>query len=244
MADIRTTQPEAIEILSRLDALDLKQRDLAAALDLSENKLSKVRAGERQMKAGEVLRAREWLDNAESREGYVEQPDLPDHPADRAYVIIEALPTFVGAGGGGTREADREKVLVPRSLIVDELRGKPEDFLLIDIRGDSMEPDFRHGDQLLVDRHDLSPAQPGPFALWDGEWGEYVVKNVERAEGVNRIFPVIRNISRRISRPSTPELSEGRCGSGGAFSAYVWRSPHDLDWPRNSSRGDPAALVC
>src|SRR3546814_17270785 len=46
-----------------------------------------------------------------------------------------------------------------------------------------MEPDFRHGDQLLCDKRDRSPAQPGPFAIWDGEWGEYVLKNVERIDG-------------------------------------------------------------
>src|SRR3546814_3748103 len=57
--------------------------------------------------------------------------------------------------------------------------GWPGDFVLITVRGDSMEPDFRHGDQLLCDKRDRSPAQPGPFAIWDGEWGEYVLKNVE-----------------------------------------------------------------
>ena len=52
-----------------------------------------------------------------------------------------------------------------------------------------MEPDFHHGDQLLIDKRDVSPAQPGYFALWDGEWGEYVVKNVERSRvGEVRIF--------------------------------------------------------
>lgn len=99
------------------------------------------------------------------------------------YVDVAVLPTFAGMGGGGTGDGDAATALISSSLIHHELRGKPSDFLLINVRGDSMEPDFRHGDQLLVDTRDTSPAQPGPFALWDGEWGEYVVKNVERAEG-------------------------------------------------------------
>jgi phage repressor protein C with HTH and peptisase S24 domain len=45
-----------------------------------------------------------------------------------------------------------------------------------------------HGDQLLIDRRDVNPRQPGAFALWydDG----YVVKNVEiiRRTGKLRIF--------------------------------------------------------
>lgn len=116
-------------------------------------------------------------------------PDNPDVPPLGDYVEIEILPTYAGMGGGGNGDGDRETALVPRVLIEHELRGKASDFLLINVRGDSMEPDFRHGDQLLVDRRDKSPAQPGPFAVWDGEWGEYVVKNVERVgEGRVRMF--------------------------------------------------------
>lgn len=47
---------------------------------------------------------------------------------------------------------------------------------------------FQHGDQVMIDRRDVSPRQPGPFALWydDG----YVLKNVEiiRKTGKLRIF--------------------------------------------------------
>lgn len=116
-------------------------------------------------------------------------PDLPPVSPDLSYVPVEVLPTYAGMGGGGNGDGDRVTALVPRALIVDELRSKAEDFLLINVRGDSMEPDFRHGDQILIDKRDISPAQPGPFALWDGEWGEYVVKNVERLpEGRVRMF--------------------------------------------------------
>jgi phage repressor protein C with HTH and peptisase S24 domain len=178
-------RPETAEVFARLDHLGLKQRDLAAHLDIEENKVSKVRAGERQFRGTELLRALRWLEDMEAQT----RPDNPDLPADIEYVPVEVLPTYAGMGGGGTGEGDREIALVPRALVVDILRGQPQDFLLINVRGDSMEPDFRHGDQILVDRRDVSPAQPGPFALWDGEWGEYVVKNVERSRsGEVRIF--------------------------------------------------------
>lgn len=78
--------------------------------------------------------------------------------------------------------------LLPRALVEDQLRAKAQDLLLIDVRGDSMEPVFQQGDQVLIDRRDRSPRQPGPFALWfdDG----YVLKNVEliRRSGKLRIF--------------------------------------------------------
>src|SRR3546814_16656947 len=88
-------------------------------------------------------------------------------------------------GGGGTGEGDRETALISRTLIEDDLRAKPADLLLIDVRGDSMMPDFLHGDQILVDKRDRDPRQPGPFALWDGEG--YVVKLVERRSEERRV---------------------------------------------------------
>lgn len=181
-------QPEVADVFRRLDALNLKQRSLAEAIGIEENKVSKARSGERQLKAPELLAAISWLSDMEARR-HRPVADLPVAPPEQAYVPVEVLPTYGGAGGGGTGDGDRETALVPRALIVDVLRGKPADFLLINVRGDSMEPDFHHGDQILVDQRDRSPAQPGPFALWDGEWGEYVVKNVERAQdGHVRIF--------------------------------------------------------
>lgn len=131
--------------------------------------------------------------------GFGAEADLPTAPALRDYVEVDILPTYAGAGGGGTGEGDVETALIPRVLIEDVLRGKAADFLLIDIRGDSMEPDFRHGDQLLVDRRDRSWTQPGPFAIWDGEYEEYVVKNLERAEGGQvRIFSSNTKYSPRL----------------------------------------------
>jgi len=118
---------------------------------------------------------------------WAQRPDLPEYDPTIEYVPIDVMPTYAGAGGGGTGDGDRETALVPRALVVDILRGKPTDFLIVNVRGDSMEPDFKHGDQLLVDKRDRSPSQPGPFALWNEDG--YVIKNVERVlNGPIRIF--------------------------------------------------------
>ncbi|OAM09019.1 MULTISPECIES: S24 family peptidase [unclassified Citromicrobium] len=136
-----------------------------------------------------------------------EEPDQIAADPQLAYVEVRVLPTFAGAGGGGTGDDDEMMGLVPRSLVVDRLRGRPEDFLLINLRGDSMEPDFFHDDQLLVDTRDRSPAQPGPFALWDGDFEEYVVKNVERAdEGMLRIFSSNPKYSPKLSDPEITRI--------------------------------------
>lgn len=196
VAEIKAKQPEARDVLERLDRLGIKQRDLAAVLKLEENKLSKVRNGERRLTAGEVIKANEWLSEIEARDGYHETADLPDVDSARAYLPVEVLPSFGGMGGGGTGEGDLETALVPRRLVEDELRAKPADLLLIEARGSSMEPDFQHGDQILIDKRDKNPAQPGVFALWDGD--AYVIKLVERVpqkRGWLRIFSRDKDLS-------------------------------------------------
>lgn len=119
-----------------------------------------------------------------------EEPDLPPPPLDLDYERVDVLPTYAGMGGGGTGEGDVEQALVPAYLIRNVFRGQPSDFVVIRLRGSSMEPDFFQDDELLVDKRDRSPTQAGPFAIWDAEWGEYLVKNVERMPGgMVRIFP-------------------------------------------------------
>jgi phage repressor protein C with HTH and peptisase S24 domain len=121
--------------------------------------------------------------------GWGVEPDHVELPTDVHYEAVDVLPTYAGMGGGGNGEGEVEHALIPSYLIRNILRGVPSDFVLIRVRGDSMEPVFRHEDELLVDKRDRSPTQPGPFALWDAEWGEYLVKNVERLPGGRvRIF--------------------------------------------------------
>lgn len=99
----------------------------------------------------------------------------------RDYLPVDILPSYGGMGGGGSGEGDRAQALISRRMIEDELHARPSDLLLIEARGQSMRPDFEHGDQILIDQRDKDPVQPGAFALWDGDG--YVVKLVERVPG-------------------------------------------------------------
>lgn len=126
--------------------------------------------------------------------GFGGEGDAQVAVVDRSYLPVNVLPSFAGMGGGGTADDDFPTALISRSLIEDELRAKPSDLILIDVRGDSMEPDFKHGDQILVDRRDRDPRQPGPFALFDGEG--YVVKLVERVPGKKGFYRVFSANSR------------------------------------------------
>lgn len=168
-----------IEVLkAKMEARGLRQIDLAEALGIDQDKVSKVFAGKRRWQAQEALKLAELLDG----DGEISKtPDIPPVGSERSYVDIAVLPSFAGMGGGGTGEGEMIVAKLPRDLIEDQLHGQPRDFELIDVRGDSMEPDFHHGDQILIDRRDRDPRQPGPFALWDDDG--YVIKLVERIPG-------------------------------------------------------------
>jgi len=106
-------------------------------------------------------------------------------------VDIKLLPTFAGLGAGGTGEGDEGYVSFSRDLIENELRALPEALLAIVAEGNSMEPDFRGGDQILVDTRRKGLAQPGAFCLWDLDG--HVIKYLERIPNTDP--PRVRIIS-------------------------------------------------
>lgn len=160
-----------------MDRRGWRQVDLAEALGITQDKVSKAMAGTRQWKAAEVAKLQVLLGD---HDDMARLPDIPPRGYEREYVDVAVLPSYAGMGGGGLGEGEQIVAKLPRELIED-LHGKPADFELIDVRGDSMEPDFHHGDQILIDRRDRDPRQPGPFALWDEDG--YVIKLVERVPG-------------------------------------------------------------
>ena len=171
----------AQDIIQRLKAAKIPHARIAQALGRAQPAATRLLNGQRSLKASEVPKLEALLDR------WQPDPDVPANDEAIDYVQVSVMPTYAGMGGGGTGEGEQEVALVPRFLVHGVLRGRPENFLLVRVRGDSMEPDFRHDDELLVDTRDTSPTQPGPFALWHED--AHVVKNVERTlEGNVRIF--------------------------------------------------------
>lgn len=139
---------------------------------------------------GDAKRMPSWIRYVEKAfDDLAIEPDIPPQESPRDYLAVNILPSYAGMGGGGNGEGDLGTGLVPRRLVEQELHAKVSDLLLIEARGDSMEPDFHHGDQILIDKRDCDPVQPGSFALWDGD--AYLIKLVERVpqkKGIYRVF--------------------------------------------------------
>lgn len=182
-SDVRRMEMD--DLRRELKRLGKTQADLAQIIGLPDaSYANKVLAGTRLLKADEADRLRAGL--AQWQLELDGTPDVISAELAERYTQVEVLPTFAGMGGGGTGEGPREITMLPRTLVEDELGAKPSDLLVINVRGNSMEPVFHHGDQLIIDRRDRNPTQPGPFALWDGDG--YVVKNIEKLGNKLRIF--------------------------------------------------------
>jgi phage repressor protein C with HTH and peptisase S24 domain len=165
------------------NATGLSASDLAVKARISPSTLTRVVNGTSRLSVPTIEKLQARFPSFFGDLGDVSDSD------EGMYVEVEMLPSYAGMGGGGYGEGEPGRFQLPRQLIEDRLRGRPDDFLLIDVRGDSMEDDFFHGDQILVDKRDRDPAQPGPFCLHDGD--AYVVKLVERVpmkRGMLRIF--------------------------------------------------------
>lgn len=185
---------DTAKILDELKRLRVPHQEIADAIGRERSVATKLVNRERNIKVSEIEPLMTLLRSYEEPMRHTgNTPDLPEIDSQIDYVPVEVLPSFAGMGGGGTGEGDREVALLPRRLVYEELRAKPENLLVINVRGDSMlDPatgrGFAHGDQLVIDKRDCNPIQPGAFALWfdDG----YVIKNVERirSTGKLRIF--------------------------------------------------------
>ena len=121
------------------------------------------------------------------------EADQFEERRDDDVVYIDLLPGYAGMGGGGTGEGDQGTVAFSRALVEYELRAPPASLLAVVAEGNSMEPDFRGGDQILIDTRRLSLAAPGAFCLWDSDG--YVIKYLERIQGSDP--PRVRIVSAR-----------------------------------------------
>lgn len=143
-------RPVPAEILRRLDASGRKQRDLAAALGIEENKVSKVKNGERQFQADEVLKAHEWLLSIE--EGDCDAPRKME-TTDPDEVEIQQWDIAYGMGGGTFLDlpvtGDRHKF--SRSWLRQFTHAPASQIFLAAGTGDSMTPTILDADIVVID---------------------------------------------------------------------------------------------
>lgn len=191
MATRPALRPEAADIFSQLDALGLKQRELAGAIGIEENKISKVRAGERQFKAAEILAAQRWLDEhaaaaADPRAGSRATTTAPS--SDRETVEIQKLDLSLSMGPGTLIDdwVEAEPLSFDLAFVRTFTRTPPDRLKLVTGIGDSMRPTLQWGDLIMIDTTDRQLArQDGIY--WINLYGAAGVKRL-RAVGPGRVL--------------------------------------------------------
>ena len=99
----------------------------------------------------------------------------------------------------------------------------PENLRILRVRGNSMEPEMREGDRLVVDVSRRVPATGEMFVLWDGNG--LVVKRIEAVRGEP---PRLRLISANpglralyLSRRGRPHHRKGDLGRAGGCEPHL-----------------------
>lgn len=101
-------------------------------------------------------------------------------PLSPGYVLLPRLDVQASAGGGRVNDLEQvvQYLAFDAEWLRSTLRRSPDQLLLIEARGDSMEPTIRDRDLLLVDVSDQELSNPAIHVLRVGE--VLLVKRVER----------------------------------------------------------------
>lgn len=187
------------------------QKDLASRAGVSKSLISKLELGN--SKSGETLKllpiaialkvSPEWLHTGCGSVDGSLQANFPITYEPSKYLGIQPLPTTRAATTRAATRADVKPapIVFSRSWIADALARDPDDLVAMTIDGDSMEPAFRAGDFIIVDKTDGGKT----CALIDGQ--VYVVQYSERVR-ITRIQSVPGNRIRLVSdNPDYPPLS-------------------------------------
>ena len=124
-----------------------------------------------------------------------------------ALATVSEMEVEVSAGAGAFNEGfvfEKARWRLPEVMVRHEGDADPGALRILKVRGNSMEPEMRDGDRLVVDTARRTPATGELFVLWDGTG--LVVKRVEpvREPGA----PRLRLLSTNPDYPAYTSLAE------------------------------------
>jgi phage repressor protein C with HTH and peptisase S24 domain len=191
----KVVQTEAIQIFARVEALDVKQRELANLLEIDENKITKVKTGIRRFTASEVIKAQAWLDQIEAKAGHQDGSLTKPGPvlASGEIVEIQKLDLSLSMGPGTLIDewVEAEPVKFDLAFIRLITRSPSDRLKLVTGIGDSMYPTLNWGDAIMIDTTDRALArQDGIY--WIDLYGAAGIKRL-RTVGKGRVLVVSDN---------------------------------------------------
>ncbi len=138
---------------------DRSKAGLAKAISLEPPAISKILKGSRQIKAHEYVSMRRYfglpIDGEKSlgkdSDGYVLTPlSAHDELKDQS------------------KDEDGSEWVIPADILGQRTQAPPDQVKIFQIQENTMEPEFRHGEHVVIDTSDTTPSPPGVFIVSDG----------------------------------------------------------------------------
>lgn len=136
---------------------DKSKAALARALGLEPPAVSKILSGQRQIKAAEYIGMRKFF-------GLPVDGQRATGASAQAY-ILEPLTEGLSEPDAFFNES---QWVMPASLLAAKTKAPPEKIKIFPVQESILAPDFRFGEQVLVDLSDQQPSPPGHFVIADG----------------------------------------------------------------------------
>lgn len=128
------------------------------------------------LEKGERRLTTDWMEKIAFALGVMPEDLMSPNHGERV-VIPELMLSGDGAedrallesGLSGVAESNHSSTdwALPKKLLENQV-GSTSTMRIIQVMGDSMEPEFNPGDRVMVNTADRMPSPPGVFVLWDG----------------------------------------------------------------------------
>ena len=133
---------------------------LAAVLGLEPPAISKILKGSRQIKAQEYAIMRRYFGLPVDGEGSLKQ--------NKNAYVLEPLNRDEGLKDRDFGHEAEGEWVIPADILSQRTSATSNQIKVFEVKEHLMEPDFRHGERVLVDMSDKNPSPPGAFVVSDG----------------------------------------------------------------------------
>lgn len=140
--------------------------DLAEKTASTPQQIGRLEKGERRLTT-------DWMQKIAKALNVHPEDILSSHHGERVVIPEIAAHTMVGKNRATVKSdvSDTGNILsewsLPKQLLVNQV-GSESTMKIIQVMGDSMQPEFNPGDRVMVNTADRIPSPPGVFVLWDG----------------------------------------------------------------------------
>lgn len=180
--------------------------DLAEKTSSTPQQIGRLEKGERRLTT-------DWMEKIASALNVLPEDLMTPNHGERV-VIPEIEMNTIAGGKEKTDVAEGGNVLsewsLPKQLLANQV-GSNSSVRIIQVMGDSMQPEFNPGDRIMVNTADRMPSPPGVFVLWDG-FG-LIIKRCEMVPHSNPARVILSSVNPQYStyEMDLPELDiQGR----------------------------------